>query len=37
MDQDIWIFALGILLSGTLVYNSKGAIDQKAMNDLQYP
>lgn len=34
LDHDIWIFALGILLSGTLVYNSKGAIDQKAMNDL---
>uniref|UniRef100_A0A452IBB1 GB1/RHD3-type G domain-containing protein n=1 Tax=Gopherus agassizii TaxID=38772 RepID=A0A452IBB1_9SAUR len=35
--NDVWIFALAVLLSSTLVYNSKGTIDQYAMEQLQYP
>uniref|UniRef100_A0A8D0HHR3 GB1/RHD3-type G domain-containing protein n=1 Tax=Sphenodon punctatus TaxID=8508 RepID=A0A8D0HHR3_SPHPU len=35
--NDHWIFALAVLLSSTLVYNSKGTIDQYAMEQLQYP
>uniref|UniRef100_A0A674IGC4 GB1/RHD3-type G domain-containing protein n=1 Tax=Terrapene triunguis TaxID=2587831 RepID=A0A674IGC4_9SAUR len=35
--NDVWIFALAVLLSSTLVYNSKGTIDQFAMDQLQYP
>uniref|UniRef100_A0A8C8RKY8 GB1/RHD3-type G domain-containing protein n=1 Tax=Pelusios castaneus TaxID=367368 RepID=A0A8C8RKY8_9SAUR len=35
--NDAWIFALAVLLSSTLVYNSKGTIDQYAMDQLQYP
>uniref|UniRef100_A0A8D2KUA4 GB1/RHD3-type G domain-containing protein n=1 Tax=Varanus komodoensis TaxID=61221 RepID=A0A8D2KUA4_VARKO len=36
-QNDTWIFALTLLLSSTLVYNSIGTIDQNAMNQLQYP
>ncbi|KAL8219632.1 UNVERIFIED_CONTAM: Guanine nucleotide-binding protein subunit beta [Gekko kuhli] len=36
-QNDSWIFALAILLSSTLVYNSIGIIDQVAMENLQYP
>ncbi|KAL8219635.1 UNVERIFIED_CONTAM: Guanylate-binding protein 3 [Gekko kuhli] len=36
-QNDSWIFALAVLLSSTLVYNSLGTIDQQAMNQLQYP
>uniref|UniRef100_A0A8C3FA36 GB1/RHD3-type G domain-containing protein n=1 Tax=Chrysemys picta bellii TaxID=8478 RepID=A0A8C3FA36_CHRPI len=32
----MWIFALAVLLSSTLVYNSKGTIDQQAMEQLHY-
>uniref|UniRef100_A0A670IPZ4 GB1/RHD3-type G domain-containing protein n=1 Tax=Podarcis muralis TaxID=64176 RepID=A0A670IPZ4_PODMU len=35
-QNDIWIFALAVLLSSTLVYNSLGAIDQQAMDQLHY-
>lgn len=35
--NDTWIFVLAILLSSTLIYNSKGTIDQQAMDQLQYP
>ncbi|XP_067399725.1 guanylate-binding protein 1-like [Emydura macquarii macquarii] len=34
--NDAWIFALAVLLSSTLVYNSKGTIDQYAMNQLHF-
>uniref|UniRef100_A0A8D2J786 GB1/RHD3-type G domain-containing protein n=1 Tax=Varanus komodoensis TaxID=61221 RepID=A0A8D2J786_VARKO len=34
--NDTWIFALTLLLSSTLVYNSKGTIDQPALNELHY-
>uniref|UniRef100_A0A674IFD3 Guanylate-binding protein N-terminal domain-containing protein n=1 Tax=Terrapene triunguis TaxID=2587831 RepID=A0A674IFD3_9SAUR len=34
--NDTWIFALAVLLSSTLVYNSKGTIDQFALEKLQY-
>ncbi|XP_044290830.1 guanylate-binding protein 1-like [Varanus komodoensis] len=34
--NDTWIFALTLLLSSTLVYNSIGTIDQYAMNQLHY-
>ncbi|KAL8219638.1 UNVERIFIED_CONTAM: hypothetical protein K2H54_029834 [Gekko kuhli] len=34
-QNDSWIFALAVLLSSTLVYNSLGIIDQQAMNQLQ--
>ncbi|XP_044847057.1 guanylate-binding protein 1-like isoform X1 [Mauremys mutica] len=34
--NDTWIFALAVLLSSTLVYNSKGTIDQQAMDQLHY-
>nr|XP_023969994.1 guanylate-binding protein 1-like [Chrysemys picta bellii] len=34
--NDMWIFALAVLLSSTLVYNSKGTIDQQAMEQLHY-
>uniref|UniRef100_A0A8C6GWM9 GB1/RHD3-type G domain-containing protein n=1 Tax=Mus spicilegus TaxID=10103 RepID=A0A8C6GWM9_MUSSI len=36
-QNDCWIFALAILLSSTFVYNSIGAINQQAMDQLQYP
>ncbi|XP_072572473.1 guanylate-binding protein 2-like [Paramormyrops kingsleyae] len=35
-ENDAWIFALTILLSSTLVYNSKGTIDNQAVENLQY-
>uniref|UniRef100_A0A670IP92 GB1/RHD3-type G domain-containing protein n=1 Tax=Podarcis muralis TaxID=64176 RepID=A0A670IP92_PODMU len=37
IENDAWIFALSILLSSTLVYNSMGIIDQFALEKLQYP
>ncbi|XP_015686258.1 guanylate-binding protein 1-like, partial [Protobothrops mucrosquamatus] len=36
-QNDAWIFALAVLLSSTLVYNSLGTIDQSALDKLQYP
>ncbi|XP_067318167.1 guanylate-binding protein 1-like [Anolis sagrei] len=35
-QNDAWIFALAILLSSTLVYNSMGTIDQDALEKLHY-
>ncbi|XP_069804826.1 guanylate-binding protein 4-like isoform X2 [Dendropsophus ebraccatus] len=35
-QNDSWIFALAVLLSSTLVFNSVGTIDQDAMNQLHY-
>ncbi|KAM3924036.1 uncharacterized protein RB166_012923 [Leptodactylus fuscus] len=35
-ENDSWIFALAVLLSSTLVFNSVGTIDQQAMEQLQY-
>ncbi|OXB52071.1 hypothetical protein ASZ78_000002, partial [Callipepla squamata] len=35
--NDAWIFTLALLLSSTLVYNSMGTIDQKALEHLEYP
>ncbi|CAI5781045.1 guanylate-binding protein 1-like [Podarcis lilfordi] len=35
-QNDSWIFALAILLSSTLVYNSIGTIDQNALENLHY-
>ncbi|XP_038623250.1 guanylate-binding protein 1-like [Tachyglossus aculeatus] len=34
--HDSWIFSLAILLSSIFVYNSKGVIDQYALEKLQY-
>ncbi|XP_067390182.1 guanylate-binding protein 1-like [Emydura macquarii macquarii] len=34
--NDVWIFALAVLLSSTLVYNSKGTIDHYALEQLHY-
>uniref|UniRef100_A0A7M4F2I0 Guanylate-binding protein 1-like n=2 Tax=Crocodylus porosus TaxID=8502 RepID=A0A7M4F2I0_CROPO len=34
--NDCWIFALAVLLSSLLVYNSKGIIDQYAMEQLYF-
>ncbi|KFO09276.1 Interferon-induced guanylate-binding protein 1, partial [Balearica regulorum gibbericeps] len=34
--NDAWIFVLAVLLSSTLIYNSKGTIDQQAMDQLHY-
>uniref|UniRef100_A0A7M4F069 Guanylate-binding protein 1-like n=1 Tax=Crocodylus porosus TaxID=8502 RepID=A0A7M4F069_CROPO len=34
--NDTWIFALAVLLSSTLIYNSLGVIDQCAMDQLHY-
>ncbi|XP_065430017.1 guanylate-binding protein 1-like [Chrysemys picta bellii] len=34
--NDTWIFALAVLLSSTLVYNSLGTINQQAMDQLHY-
>ncbi|XP_044846751.1 guanylate-binding protein 1-like [Mauremys mutica] len=34
--NDTWIFALAVLLSSTLVYNSMGTINQQAMDQLHY-
>ncbi|KAL1772109.1 guanylate-binding protein 1-like [Sigmodon hispidus] len=36
-QNDGWIFALAILLSSSFVYNSMGTINQKAIDQLQYP
>nr|XP_034976285.1 guanylate-binding protein 1-like [Zootoca vivipara]XP_034976286.1 guanylate-binding protein 1-like [Zootoca vivipara]XP_034976287.1 guanylate-binding protein 1-like [Zootoca vivipara]XP_034976288.1 guanylate-binding protein 1-like [Zootoca vivipara] len=36
IENDAWIFALSILLSSTLVYNSMGTIDQFALEKQQY-
>ncbi|KAM9687371.1 uncharacterized protein ACIGJ3_004830 isoform 5-T8 [Trichechus inunguis] len=35
-QNDSWIFALAILLSSTFIYNSMGAINQQAMDQLHY-
>ncbi|KAI2645049.1 Guanylate-binding protein 1 [Labeo rohita] len=35
--HDTNIFCLAVLLSSTLVYNSRGTIDSKAVEELQYP
>lgn len=35
-QNDSWIFALAVLLSSTLVYNSIGTINQEAINQLHY-
>ncbi|XP_068520480.1 guanylate-binding protein 1-like isoform X2 [Anas acuta] len=35
-ENDTWIFVLAVLLSSTLIYNSKGTIDQQAMDNLHY-
>ena len=35
--NDSWIFALAVLLSSTLVYNSMNTIDNDALEKLQYP
>ncbi|XP_073426779.1 guanylate-binding protein 3-like [Dendrobates tinctorius] len=35
-QNDSWIFALAVLLSSTLVFNSVGTIDQQAMDQLHY-
>ncbi|XP_062818753.1 guanylate-binding protein 1 isoform X2 [Anolis carolinensis] len=35
-QNDTWIFALAVLLSSTLVYNSMGTIDQNALEQLHY-
>ncbi|POI20526.1 hypothetical protein CIB84_015727, partial [Bambusicola thoracicus] len=34
--NDTWIFVLAVLLSSTLIYNSKGTIDQQALENLHY-
>ncbi|NXG76030.1 GBP1 protein, partial [Baryphthengus martii] len=34
--NDTWIFVLTVLLSSCLIYNSKGTIDQAAMEQLHY-
>ncbi|XP_040607618.1 guanylate-binding protein 1 [Mesocricetus auratus] len=35
-QNDCWIFALSVLLSSTFIYNSMGAINQQAMDQLHY-
>ncbi|XP_014818177.1 PREDICTED: guanylate-binding protein 1-like, partial [Calidris pugnax] len=35
-ENDTWIFVLTLLLSSTLIYNSRGTIDQQAMEQLHY-
>ncbi|XP_014817555.1 PREDICTED: guanylate-binding protein 6-like isoform X2 [Calidris pugnax] len=35
-ENDTWIFVLTVLLSSTLIYNSRGTIDQQAMEQLHY-
>lgn len=35
--NDSWIFALTVLLSSTLIYNSMGTINSQALEQLQYP
>ncbi|NXL92292.1 GBP2 protein, partial [Alectura lathami] len=34
--NDVWIFVLAVLLSSTLIYNSRGTIDRQAMDSLHY-
>ncbi|XP_062843558.1 guanylate-binding protein 1-like [Trichomycterus rosablanca] len=34
--NDAWIFCLAVLLSSTLVYNSRGTIDNQALENLHY-
>ncbi|XP_031418233.1 guanylate-binding protein 1-like isoform X2 [Clupea harengus] len=34
--NDAWVFCLGVLLSSTLVYNSRGTIDNQALEKLHY-
>ncbi|XP_061094423.1 guanylate-binding protein 1-like isoform X2 [Conger conger] len=34
--NDAWVFSLAILLSSMLVYNSRGTIDNQAVENLQY-
>ncbi|XP_010726608.2 guanylate-binding protein 1-like isoform X2 [Meleagris gallopavo] len=34
--NDTWIFVLAVLLSSTLIYNSKGTVDQQALENLHY-
>ncbi|NXT01081.1 GBP2 protein, partial [Jacana jacana] len=34
--NDTWIFVLTVLLSSTLIYNSRGSIDQQALDQLHY-
>ncbi|TTH23531.1 Guanylate-binding protein 1 [Bagarius yarrelli] len=34
--NDAWIFCLAVLLSSTLVYNSRGTIDNQAVENLHY-
>uniref|UniRef100_A0A8C9FMX6 Guanylate binding protein family member 6 n=1 Tax=Pavo cristatus TaxID=9049 RepID=A0A8C9FMX6_PAVCR len=34
--NDAWIFVLAVLLSSTLIYNSKGTIDRQALENLHY-
>ncbi|XP_021238699.1 guanylate-binding protein 1-like [Numida meleagris] len=34
--NDAWIFVLAVLLSSTLIYNSRGTIDQQALENLHY-
>ncbi|ELW72650.1 Interferon-induced guanylate-binding protein 2 [Tupaia chinensis] len=36
-ENDSWIFALAILLSSTIVYNTLTTINQQALDKLQYP
>ncbi|NXG94593.1 GBP4 protein, partial [Stercorarius parasiticus] len=35
-ENDTWIFVLTVLLSSTLIYNSKGTIDEHAVDQLHY-
>uniref|UniRef100_UPI00398F6C1B guanylate-binding protein 1-like n=1 Tax=Pristiophorus japonicus TaxID=55135 RepID=UPI00398F6C1B len=35
-NNDNWIFSLSILLSSTFIYNSRGTIDQHALEDLHF-
>ncbi|NXP09081.1 GBP2 protein, partial [Thinocorus orbignyianus] len=35
-ENDTWIFVLTLLLSSTLIYNSRGTIDQQALDQLHY-
>uniref|UniRef100_A0A8D1A945 Guanylate binding protein 1, interferon-inducible n=1 Tax=Sus scrofa TaxID=9823 RepID=A0A8D1A945_PIG len=35
-QNDSWLFALAVLLSSTLIYNSMGTINQQAMDQLHY-
>ncbi|XP_048103918.1 guanylate-binding protein 1-like isoform X2 [Alosa alosa] len=34
--NDAWVFCLGVLLSSTMVYNSRGTIDNQAIEKLHY-